>query len=107
MIIDLCTSLSFSSIKAKPTTYLARNLSEKNLEEISFRIASIDFSFLDNCADAEFAWLNFKSLLLNIIDSVAPIKSVSLKKKEIFPWIDDNLVYDAYVCICNYDLNNF
>lgn len=84
----VCTSLSLNSMKSKPTTYLARNLSEKNLQEISDRIALVDFSALNGNSDAELAWLEIKLAILNVIDSVAPIKSVSLKKKIFFRgWI--------------------
>lgn len=70
-----------------------RNLSLKNLAKITQAINNTDFGEINNI---ENYWENFKLLILNILDNFAPERLITVKHKDYFPWIDEELLQLKY-----------
>lgn len=71
--------------------FFGRNLSIKNTSMITDQLISCDFSELNKAGDVNERWLILRSLILNIIDTIAPIKKIFIKNHNYFPWIDIEL----------------
>lgn len=66
-------------------------LNEKNLEKIRLSLEnSIDcFKIIDSINDPDIMFDPFRSILVNLTDSIAPLKKFRLKRIANLPWIDD------------------
>ena len=61
------------------STFMSRNLNDKNLNEITRLLNLSDLGFIDNYVSIDDKWLSLKNFLINILNSVAPVKK-SIKK---------------------------
>jgi hypothetical protein len=74
--------------KPEPEIFWSRNLSENNIKLIEESLKSVDFSKLDVIESPNDKWLYFKKSILSILDTIAPLKKVTLKPPNKFPWFD-------------------
>ncbi|CAF0827770.1 unnamed protein product [Brachionus calyciflorus] len=88
----LLASLNIRKEKEKSKIIKFRNLSVANLDKISTEIDSIDWKPLRNLKSIEDKWLFLKDSLIKIIDSIAPLKEISIKMHNQFPWYDEELI---------------
>ena len=88
-------NINIMSIESKSRFLLTRLLNEANLEAIKslIRSESHKFSIWDSfeCVDDKFS--AFESILIDAIDSIAPIKKFRAKKIDNFRWMDKELWY--------------
>ena len=98
----LCTGLSdhfitYCSRKVvkgqinKHKTIKIRSMKNFILESYKDKLNAIDWSSVLDCSNVSEAWYNFKTLLLQVIDDVAPIKEVRLKQRSE-PWFDSDIL---------------
>ncbi|CAF1053108.1 unnamed protein product, partial [Brachionus calyciflorus] len=73
-------------------TISCRNLSSKNLENISIAIKDIDFNQVLMNNQINDQWNTFKDLILKVLDDHAPERLIKIKHKNYFPWGDDELI---------------
>ena len=81
-------AIKIDSDKPKPDIFWSRNLSEKNLLLIEEKLVKADFSRLDSLKTSDDKWLFLKDKILTVLDTLAPLKKVTLKKENKFPWFD-------------------
>ena len=73
-------------------TFSCRNLSSKNLENISKAINDIDFNQVTMNKQVDDQLNSFKDLILKILDDYAPERTIKIKHKNYFPWVDEELI---------------
>ena len=71
---------------------LSRGLSSSKLESIKNLVGSYPFKSLEVLTDVNQRWLSFKVGILEILDKVAPLKSVVVKNNFSNVWYDHELV---------------
>jgi hypothetical protein len=84
-------SLAYNSLKHLPFTSEGRNLSEANMIKIAEEIAKLDLDAINAETSVDLKWVKLKEALLAIIDSIAPVKTIKIKRREKFPWEDKEL----------------
>jgi len=84
-------SLAYKSSKHIPFTSEGRDLSEANMIKIADEISKLNYDDFNAETDVELKWIIFKDALLSIINLIAPVKTIKVKKKEKFPWEDKEL----------------
>ncbi|CAF1057954.1 unnamed protein product [Brachionus calyciflorus] len=70
-----------------------RNLSSVNILKINSLIEEIDFQQIRNYDDINEKWLYVKNKITEIIDYVAPLRKITVKNMNQFPWYDDYLIF--------------
>ena len=70
-----------------------RVLNEKSLNLIRDELKLTDFSIINKFENVDERWHVIKRILLSIIDKYAPSKKLRLKKRDRFPWVDNELHY--------------
>ena len=81
-------AINIEKPKVSPQTFWSRNLSEKNLLKLESRLNNINFQEIDkfNCADSK--WEFLKKEIVSKMDEVCPLKKVTSKPENKFPWFD-------------------
>ena len=76
--------------KDKPESeiFWSRNLSESNINLVEESLKNLDFSKIDELKTPNDKWVYLKNLILTILDTHAPLKKVTLKPHNKFPWFD-------------------
>ncbi|CAF1118079.1 unnamed protein product [Brachionus calyciflorus] len=69
-----------------------RNLSSENILKINSCIDKIDFKKIRIFDDINDKWKFVKEELTKVIDEIAPIRKITLKNPNQFPWYDDDLL---------------
>ena len=81
-----------SAIEIELPSPTGRSLSPDKLAKIEKAIKKANFSFInDNKLSVDDVWLKFKVLINKIVDKIAPLKVIKFKKKEVGPWVDQEL----------------
>ncbi|CAF1009815.1 unnamed protein product [Brachionus calyciflorus] len=83
------------SIKKPSNTFQkikCRNLSAANMAKVIETIDNTEFKLLKESDTINDKWLNFKNIILKIVDQVAPLREISLKNINQFPWYDEELL---------------
>ena len=62
-----------------------------NIDVFLNRLHEVDWSIVTRCNNVNEAWVNFKNLITQVLDSIAPIKEIRIKLRTE-PWIDDNIL---------------
>ena len=73
-----------NTVRMRCTKHYSKDLFIQNLDDI-------DWSDIFNCHNVDIAWGKFKSILLSIIDKVAPYKEVRVKQRKK-PWLSSEIV---------------
>ena len=68
-----------------------RSLKGYSKTELLDRLSKVSWSCVLDCDDVNIAWNNFRTVFVNIIDSIAPLKETRLKQRSE-PWIDDTIL---------------
>ena len=55
------------------------------------KLREADWISVIECEDVDSAWNTFKSLFINTLDQIAPLKEIRLKQKSE-PWFDDSIL---------------
>ena len=81
-------------VAAKGGAFLeARSLKKANLDKMNLCLAGMRFDLVDSATSIEEKWLVLKKLLLDVVDSCAPVKKLRLKKDQSLPWIDKECLF--------------
>ncbi|CAF1132148.1 unnamed protein product [Brachionus calyciflorus] len=83
-------------------TINCRNLNSKNLTIINELIEKGNFKLISEIDDINQKWTFVKNEITNILNQVAPEKTIRLRQSNIFPWFDDELLYTRYRRDSNY-----
>ena len=84
--------LEFKSAKPVETSNMLRKLSAENLKNIKTLIDLTDFSDINTIYSVDDRWNLIKNRILDVVNTIAPVKKVKLKNQdENSPWIDDEL----------------
>ncbi len=59
---------------------------------INDELVLADFSFIQMFDDVDDKWFAIKTLILDIINSIAPVKKFRLKKQNMLPWINSKII---------------
>ena len=86
-----CTRKSKKHIYNSHNTIKLRSLKNYNKETYSSLLESCDWSSIKSSRCVNAAWSNFKTTLTNIIDKVAPIKTVRIKQRTQ-PWMTSDIL---------------
>ncbi|RNA02458.1 RNA-directed DNA polymerase from mobile element jockey-like [Brachionus plicatilis] len=94
----------------KPSNVLktidCRNLSAVNMFRINSMIDEIDFKQLRNLNDIDSKWMFLKNEITNILDKVAPLRKITLKNSNQFPWYDEELLKLKHLKDASYKRHN-
>lgn len=71
----------------------SRSLNEKNLNLIRDEVRVTDFNIAKKYCNIDERWHVIKRIFLSIIDKHAPFKKIRLKKRDHYPWVDNELLY--------------
>ncbi|CAF0989180.1 unnamed protein product [Brachionus calyciflorus] len=69
-----------------------RNLSSENILKINLGIDEICFKAIRNFDDINEKWKFVKEEITKVIDEIAPVRKITLKNPNQFPWYDDDLI---------------
>jgi len=83
-------ALSAKASKSGATTIETRSLNEEKLNAIDEALSFAPFSVLDSIDEIDDQFYFFKKLILDTIDSIAPLKTIRLKNKSL-PWMDKEI----------------
>ena len=88
----VCCALGFESIAHKDPIVNMRRLNDANLIEINKLIEISDFSLMHGPDSVDQKWTFLKNSLLELINTVAPIKQIKLKcHDQNSPWFDSEM----------------
>ena len=76
--------------KFSPAIIDSRAITADKLEKINDELLQVPFSTLDGVDDVDDKFFLFKKLILDVIDSVAPVKSIRIKQNNL-PWVDNEM----------------
>ena len=82
LVIAVC---NFDTLSFSPQLPISRALNEAKVNSIAEIINSIDFSILNEVVDVNSRWLNFKRIIINIINSEAPLRRKRPRKHDPVP----------------------
>ncbi|CAF1085067.1 unnamed protein product [Brachionus calyciflorus] len=88
----LLASLTIKKVKIKSKMIKCRNLTAANLEKISNQIDSFDWKAIKDYKTVEEKWCFVRESMKNIIDLISPIREISIKMHNHFPWYDEELI---------------
>ena len=89
--ITFCTRKIIRGQIGKHNTIRVRSLRNYNIDVFLNRLHEVDWSIVTRCNNVNEAWVNFKNLITQVLDSIAPIKEIRIKLRTE-PWIDDNIL---------------
>ncbi len=81
-------SIEIEKVKTESETFWSRNLSEKNLTLLQDELGLQDYSVIDKVYTANEKWECLRNIILSKMDKIAPLKKVTLKAYNKFPWFD-------------------
>ena len=84
--------LKFAKSQVKHDGKLSRKLNKSALDSIANTLKSLDLSILESIDNLNARWQSFKSIILNIVDTFAPLQRPKLRKHHCVPWFDEELV---------------
>ena len=58
--------------------------------ELIHRLSEVNWNCVSQCVDVNVAWNRFKTVFVNIIDTLAPMKRACLKQRSE-PWFDETI----------------
>jgi hypothetical protein len=68
-----------------------RSLKNYSVENLNNKLNEVNWFDIINCDTVEVAWARFKTIFCNILDELAPVKSVRLKQRSE-PWINSEIL---------------
>ena len=89
LVVATC---NFNTLSSSSTVFFTRSLNEVKLTAIAEVLSDIDFSILDQVADVNLRWRNFKQIVLNVVNTEAPLKKKRPRKHDPVPWFDSELL---------------
>ena len=81
-------AIDIKKFNPKPQIFWSRSLSEKNLKLMSEYLSSADFSGITNHNSVNDKWEHVRKIFIEKLDKIAPLKKVTLKSENKFPWFD-------------------
>ena len=88
----VCLALNQKSIKTSPSSVETRSLTEAKLDLIDIALQNAPFSLIsgDALGSMNDKFFTFKKLITDILDTIAPFKSIRIKNNNL-PWVDDEM----------------
>ena len=91
-------SIILSTCDIKPSVkpaskIMGRVLNRTSLDEIKSYIDDLNSDFVYIFDDINDCWASLKLQILNIVDSIAPLKKFRLRKGDNLPWIDNECLH--------------
>ena len=79
----------FNISKAQSDSVIwTRNFSEKNLNLLSNKLSSVDFTGMDSHNNINDKWFFIKDKILSELDKISPLKKTIIKPDNKCPWFD-------------------
>ena len=89
----ILASINLKTMSSNTFSMLCRNTSGKNMLLIITAINNIDFNFIQELPDVNSKLSAFSNVLLDVINLVAPLRSIKIKDREDqTPWVDLELL---------------
>ena len=76
----IAARLNLPRIRVQQEVKLSRKLNKGSLEPISNNLKCLDLSILDTVADVNVRWCAFKSVIINVVDTYAPLQRSKQRK---------------------------
>ncbi|RNA16740.1 hypothetical protein BpHYR1_045648, partial [Brachionus plicatilis] len=92
----ISAKLGIQAVTKETKTIFGRNLSFNNIQLIIAEIVKLDFDQFNMFGSFDLQWAAFKTKVHLILDNISPIKEIKLKKNDMFPWFDEELLYVKY-----------
>lgn len=89
------SAFNFKKPKTSQNIRSNRFLSKEKISLIKIRLSSLLSNFNFNANDVDTQWNLIKDIMVSCIDSIAPLKSISVKSFNNMPWIDKEFVMMA------------
>ena len=74
-----------------------RSLRQYSLEVLLEKLSDIDWSRVTSCNNVDEAWKIFKTIFIEILDCIAPVKEVRLKTRTE-PWMSSEILENIKLC---------
>jgi len=81
-------SIKLDKQKPDSEVFWSRNLSDANIKLLEVELSQIDYLKIDKLYTANDKWEYLKTSILQKLDKIAPLKKVTMKSKNKFPWFD-------------------
>jgi hypothetical protein len=81
-------SINVDKHKPEPEIIWSRNLSENNIKLIEDELIKQDYSKIDKLYSSNEKWEYLKKLIITALDKIAPLKKITIKQQNKFPWFD-------------------
>jgi len=82
--------LNLKSPKINKVSITSRCLNERVISSIKDKVNSLPFDHIDLFSNTDDKWYMFKKIFMDLIDSIAPVKTIRLKEN-ILPWVDTEM----------------
>ncbi|XP_060780219.1 uncharacterized protein LOC132888186 isoform X2 [Neoarius graeffei] len=86
-----CTRKVLRSKATGHNTIKVRSMKHYTAEVFCERLSMIDWSSVLNCMNVDQAWRNFTTMFIYVLDSIAPVKSISVKHRTE-PWVSTEIL---------------
>ena len=90
--ITYCTRKTPRVTIGKHRTIKIRSLRNYNIETYTAILQNTDWSLIYESINVNEAWLNFKTIITDILDMVAPVKKIRIKNRTD-PWINNEILH--------------
>ena len=89
-------NINFSNVDIIEKVIIGRQLTKNNVEKIMDELSPLNLNY-DTTLKTEQNWLQFKDKLLTTLNRIAPEKELKIKTRNLFPWVDDELLHTKYL----------
>ncbi len=83
-------ALNLKPVKNSPVVAETRTLNQVKLDQIDAELENCPFNLVDSSNDVNDKFFYFKKLIMDVLDTVAPLKSIRLKRNDL-PWVDQDM----------------
>ena len=86
-----CTRKVTRAYVNKHKTIRIRSSKKYSQEQFIHNLNETDWTDVLNSVDADLAWVRFKSILLSVLDKIAPFKTIRIKQRTQ-PWMSTEMI---------------
>ena len=90
-----CTRKLKRDYIAKHNNVTFRSMKDYSKAEFILKLSEVNWNCVLQCEDVNVAWNSFKTVFVNIIDSLAPMKRARFKQRSE-PWFDETIFSKLY-----------
>ena len=90
-MLTYCTRKVTRAYVNKHKTIQIRSSKKYSQEQFIHNLNETDWTDVLNSVDADLAWVRFKSILLSVLDKIAPFKTIRIKQRTQ-PWMSTEMI---------------